>query len=63
MLGAVKSWVDREEASQFFKVRLWDQNELIEQLLTHYDKLDDEIRADLPLKRIWTVAVPESEGE
>lgn len=54
--GGFKSSVDREKASQFFKVRLWDQIDLIEQLLKHYDKLDEELRADLPLKRIWTIA-------
>ncbi|MCP4713385.1 MAG: restriction endonuclease [Planctomycetes bacterium] len=61
--GGFKSSVDKEEASQFFRVRLWDQKELISQLLEHYDKLDDDLRADLPLKRIWTVAIPESEGD
>lgn len=54
--GGFKSSVDRERAVQFFRVRLWDQNDLIEQLLEHYERLDDDIRAELPLKRIWTVA-------
>lgn len=61
--GGFKSSVDKEEASQFFKVRLWDQKDLIEQLLKHYDKLDADIRADLPLKQIWTVATLESESD
>ena len=54
--GGFKSSVDREKAMQFFRVRLWDQGDLIDQVLTHYDKLDEEIRAELPLKRIWVVA-------
>ena len=54
--GGFKSSVDREEATQFFRVRLWDQGDLIRQVLEHYDKLDEEIRAKLPLKRIWIVA-------
>ena len=58
--GGFKSSVDREEANQFFRVRLWDQKDLIEQLLKHYDKLDADIRAELPLKQIWTVATLES---
>jgi hypothetical protein len=37
----------------------WDQSELIGELLAHYDKLDEDLRADLPLKRIWTVATQE----
>jgi len=61
--GGFKSSVDKEKASQFFRVRLWDQKELISHLLEHYDNLDDDLRADLPLKRIWTVAIPESEGD
>ena len=54
--GGFKSSVDREEATQFFQVRLWDQGDLISQVLTYYDKLDEEIRTELPLKRIWVVS-------
>ena len=43
--------------------RIWDQKDIIEQLLKYYDKLDDDIKADLPLKRIWTIANPEAEEE
>lgn len=42
----------------FFKVRLWDDKKLIENLLNVYEKLPDEIQAELPLKRIWVI-VPE----
>jgi restriction system protein len=51
-----KQTVNREEASKFFKVRLWNQHDLIGQLLENYDKLDQDIRAEIPLKRIWLVA-------
>lgn len=61
--GGFKASVDREKATQFFRVRLWDQKDLIEQLLAHYDRLDEDIRADLPLKHIWTVANPEGESD
>ncbi|MEN8179171.1 MAG: restriction endonuclease [Pseudomonadota bacterium] len=54
--GGFKSSIDKEEATQFFRVRLWDQGDLIDQVLAHYDKLDEEIRTELPLKRIWVVA-------
>ena len=54
-----KSSVDKEKARQFFRVRLWDQNALIDQILDNYDKLDEDLRAELPLKRIWTVAQTE----
>lgn len=42
----------------FFRVRLWDGKKLITELLSAYDKLPDEIQADLPMKRIWVI-VPE----
>ncbi len=54
--GGFKSSIDKEEATQFFRVRLWDQGDLIDQVLTHYDKLDEDIKAELPLKRIWVVS-------
>ena len=51
-----KSTVQKELAASFFRVRLWSQKELLEQLFVHYDHLDADVRAELPLKRIWTVA-------
>lgn len=54
-----KQTVLREVAIQFFKVRLWNQNDLIDQLLANYDKLDPDFRAELPLMRIWTIATPD----
>lgn len=44
----------------FFKVRLWDDKKLISNLIECYEKLPDEIQAELPMKRIWVV-VPEEE--
>jgi len=52
-----KTNVQKELAASFFKVRLWTQKELLEQLFAHYDDLDEDLKAELPLKRIWTVAV------
>lgn len=54
--GGFKSSVDKEVATQFFRVRLWNQHDLIAQLMANYEKLDEEIRAELPLKRIWALA-------
>jgi restriction system protein len=54
--GGFKSNVQKELAQSFFHLRLWTQQDLLEQLFQTYDKLDEEIRAELPLKRIWTVA-------
>lgn len=57
--GLLVSWagfktsIDRELPSQFFRVRLWDQDSIIRELMSNYDKLDEDIRVELPLKRIW----------
>ena len=55
--GGFKVSVNKEEAVQFFRVRLWDRDDLINHLLANYDHLEDALRAELPLKRIWTLAV------
>lgn len=61
--GGFKPTIKREASRLFFKVRLWDQNDLIDHFLAHYDKLDEDLRAELPLKRIWTVAAAEEDEE
>lgn len=60
--GGFKPTVTRELAQKYFRLRLWDQRELIEQILAHYSGLPEEIRAELPLKRIWTVAGADEEA-
>lgn len=59
--GGFKASVEKEVANQFFTVRLWDRGALISEILSHYDALPDELRAELPLKRIWTLAAEEQE--
>ena len=53
--GGFKPNVQKELAASFFRVRLWSQKELLEQLFSTYEKLDENLKAELPLKRIWTV--------
>ncbi|MDP4162343.1 MAG: restriction endonuclease [Bacillota bacterium] len=50
-----KSSVINETASQFFKVRFWTHKEIVEEFLENYEKLDDEIKLEIPLKRIWVI--------
>lgn len=59
--GGFKGNVQKELAQSFFKVRLWTQKELLDALFAHYDQLDPDLKAELPLKRIWTVAAQEEE--
>lgn len=56
--GGFKETVYKEARTLFFSIRLWDSDRLIEAILKNYEKLSDEIQAELPLKRIW-VMVPE----
>jgi restriction system protein len=56
--GGFKSSVHGEARSKFFQIRLWDAGDLVEALLAHYERLPEEVQAELPLKRIWTL-VPE----
>ncbi len=53
--GDFKTTVIREIPRLFFKVRLWGQQELIDEFLAHYDKMPEDIRNDVPLKRAWVV--------
>lgn len=60
--GGFKTSVDKEIPTQFFRVRLWNQSDIINELLLNYDRLDEDLRAELPVKRIWTLALQEKEG-
>jgi restriction system protein len=65
--GLFVSWsgfkpnVQKELVSSFFKVRLWAQKELLEEMFSHYDQLEEDLKAELPLKRVWMVASSEEE--
>lgn len=55
-----KSSVIKEIPKQFFEIRLWTHKEIIEEFLTHYEQLDEEIKELIPLKKIWVVNSAES---
>ncbi|MBO3842695.1 MAG: restriction endonuclease, partial [Candidatus Brockarchaeota archaeon] len=63
--GLLVSWggftrnASQEARGVFFNIRLWDQGRLMEEILKHYEQFDDELKAELPLKRIWTLVVEE----
>ena len=54
--GGVNRVAQRELRSQFFRVRVWDAENLLDAILRNYERLDEEWRAELPLKRIWALA-------
>lgn len=57
--GLLVSWsgfkdsVAKEEAKQFFRIRLWDSNDVIKELFNNYERLSPSIKAEIPLKQIW----------
>jgi restriction system protein len=58
-----KSNVRAELAQSFFDVRLWDRTDLLSALFSNYDRLSAELRAELPLKPVWTIANEDAEDE
>lgn len=57
--GGYRGNVQKELASSFFRLRLWNQDDLLDQLFMYYDRLEEGIKSELPLKRIWTAALTE----
>lgn len=66
--GLIVSWagftgaVRKRTNELFFRVRLWGRDELVDNLLATYERLPEDIRAELPLRRTWTLVLDE-EGE
>lgn len=59
--GGFKDTVLKEASNSYFRVRLWTASDLIEQIFLHYEKLPEDMRAELPLKRVWALAREEPE--
>lgn len=59
--GLLVSWsgfkrtVVEEAKRQFFNVRLWDDGDLIEAIEENYENLPEDLQAEIPLKKIWTL--------
>lgn len=58
-LGGFTNIAIKEAKDAFFSMRLWDAGDLINEIFKHYDRFDDELKAELPLKRIWSLVVEE----
>ncbi len=61
--GIFVSWsgynkkVKKEAKNDFFSIRLWDSGDVLDAVFKHYSKFDDELKAELPLKRIWALVL------
>jgi len=66
--GLLVSWsgftppARREARQAYFQIRLWDSDDVLCALFEHYDRLPGDLRAELPLRRLWILAL-EGEGE
>jgi restriction system protein len=58
--GGFTSPVKQDARKAFFTIRLWDQGDVVDSILQNYERLDDEIKAELPLKRIWVMVNDEA---
>jgi restriction system protein len=61
--GGFKQTVIREARQETFKIRLWDQSDLVQAIYRTYDRLPKEIQTELPLKRVWMLVREEPVGE
>lgn len=60
--GGFRRTVGARRNEMFFKVRMWGRTAIVDALLEVYDRLPGEFRAELPLRRIWTL-VPDEGAE
>jgi len=60
--GGLTKSADAEAKAEFFGLRVWTADDVIEQITSLYDRLPDDLVADLPLKRIWTVVLEDVNG-
>ncbi len=51
--GGFTQPLKNEARQHVFKLRLWDQSELVQAIYRTYEKLSPEIQAELPLKKAW----------
>jgi len=58
--GGYRSSVVKEAARSYFEIRIWDSDDLVRMVQSHYDALPDSVQVELPLKRVWTL-VPSQE--
>jgi len=63
--GLLVSWsgfkdtVKKDAKNDFFFIRLWDQGDLLNEIFRCYDRFYDELKAELPLKKIWGLIIEE----
>jgi restriction system protein len=57
-----KSSVRQRVNELYFRVRLWDRQDILDALFSVHERLPEDIRAELPLQRIWTLVPTEGDA-
>jgi restriction system protein len=61
--GLLVSWgrfttsVQKQINAQFFKIRLWDSDAVLDAVFRTYERLPEELRKEPPLTRTWTLVL------
>ena len=58
--GGFKGTVRTEAKQDYFKMRLWDAEDVLTSLFSVYEELPEDVRSELPLQRLWSL-VPSGE--
>lgn len=53
--GGLNKIANQEISRSFFTTKLWDQGKIVDELIENYDKLDNNLKSEIPLRKIWTV--------
>lgn len=59
--GGFNQPVRAEASADYFRIRLWDAADIVAAVKEHYARLPAAVRADIPLKQVWTL-VPNETG-
>lgn len=57
--GGFRGTVRAEARHSYFRVRLWDADDLLDQLFEVYPQLPEEFRSELPLKPVFALVSPD----
>lgn len=55
--GGITREARRYLSTQRFAIKVWDSNDVLDKLFAYYRELPADVRRDLPLKQVWTIAV------
>jgi len=59
--GGGRNPTEKEARRHYFGIRIWDAGDLVQAIYRVYNKLPEEIQADLPLKPVWMLVSEDHE--